>query len=137
MDFKQQLADYQQLINEELTKYLRHEPCYEQRWNEAMEYSLMAGERNLTASLVLNYFSDRIHTIGTRQYNDIIEKGIVTLDVVASFALNSHITLKLKAANLLNPAHRLVREIDDGAETVVLNEYRNGMDASFGVVFDM
>ena len=43
MDFKQQLADYQQLINNELTKYLRHEPCYEQRWNEAMEYSLMAG----------------------------------------------------------------------------------------------
>lgn len=53
MDFKQQLADYQQLINEELTKYLRHEPCYEQRWNEAMEYSLMAGGKRLRPTLVV------------------------------------------------------------------------------------
>lgn len=53
MDFKQQLADYQQLINSELTKYLRHEPCYEQRWNEAMEYSLMAGGKRLRPILVV------------------------------------------------------------------------------------
>lgn len=53
MDFKQQLADYQQLINNELTKYLRHEPCYEQRWNEAMEYSLMADGKRLRPILVV------------------------------------------------------------------------------------
>ena len=53
MDFKQQLADYRQLINNELTKYLRHEPCYEQRWNEAMEYSLMAGGKRLRPILVV------------------------------------------------------------------------------------
>ena len=53
MDFKQQLADYQQLINNELTKYLRREPCYEQRWNEAMEYSLMAGGKRLRPILVV------------------------------------------------------------------------------------
>lgn len=105
--------------------------------NLDLSYSLTAGERNLTASVVLNYFSDRVYTIGTRQYNDIIEKGLLTLDVVASFALDNHVTLKLKAANLLDPAHRLVREIGDGAETVVLNEYRNGMDASLGVAFDL
>lgn len=57
MDFKQQLADYQQLINEELTKYLRHEPCYEQRWNEAMEYSLMAGGKRLRPILVVATYS--------------------------------------------------------------------------------
>lgn len=53
MDFKQQLADYRQLINNELTKYLRHELCYEQRWNEAMEYSLMAGGKRLRPILVV------------------------------------------------------------------------------------
>ena len=53
MDFKQQLAGYQQLINNELTKYLRREPCYEQRWNEAMEYSLMAGGKRLRPILVV------------------------------------------------------------------------------------
>ena len=57
MDFKQQLADYQQLINNELTKYLRHEPCYEQRWNEAMEYSLMAGGKRLRPILVVATYS--------------------------------------------------------------------------------
>ncbi len=105
--------------------------------NLDLSYSLTAGERNLTASVVLNYFSDRVYTIGTRQYNDIIEKGLLTLDVVASFALDSHLTLKLKAANLLDPAHRLVRKIGDGAETVILNEYRNGMDVSIGIAFEL
>ena len=53
MDFKQQLAGYQRLINEELTKYLRHDDCYERRWNEAMEYSLMAGGKRLRPILMI------------------------------------------------------------------------------------
>ena len=53
MDFKQRLGEYQQLINDELTKYLRHDDCYERRWNDAMEYSLMAGGKRLRPILVV------------------------------------------------------------------------------------
>lgn len=53
MDFKQRLSEYQQLINDELAKYLRHDDCYERRWNDAMEYSLMAGGKRLRPILVV------------------------------------------------------------------------------------
>ena len=36
MEFREQLLNYQQLVNDELKKYLRHGDCYEKRWNEAM-----------------------------------------------------------------------------------------------------
>ena len=53
MEFKEQLLNYQQLVNDELKKYLRHDDCYEKRWNEAMEYSLMAGGKRLRPILLI------------------------------------------------------------------------------------
>ena len=105
--------------------------------NADLSYTLMAGERNFTASLVAAWFSDRIYTLGTRSYHDIMEEGLATLDFVASLELDSHWSLKLKAANLLNPSHRLTRRIDGMAEPLVLNEYKKGMDFSLGVSFNL
>ena len=56
---------------------------------------------------------------------------------MASLELDSHWSLKLKAANLLNPSHRLTRRIDGMAEPLVLNEYKKGMDFSLGVSFNL
>ena len=53
MDFKKQLVNYQKLINDELTKYLRRDDCPEQTLNQAMEYSLMAGGKRLRPILVV------------------------------------------------------------------------------------
>ena len=53
MEFKEQLSNYQQLVNDELKKHLRHDDCYEKRWNEAMEYSLMAGGKRLRPILMI------------------------------------------------------------------------------------
>ena len=43
MEFKENLQIYQQIINQELEKYLRKQECLEKVLNESMEYSLMAG----------------------------------------------------------------------------------------------
>ena len=53
MDFKEQLVNYQKLINDELTKYLRRDDCPEKTLNQAMEYSLMAGGKRLRPILVV------------------------------------------------------------------------------------
>ena len=53
MEFKEQLKEYQTLINNELEKYLRREKCFEQILNESMEYSLMAGGKRLRPILVI------------------------------------------------------------------------------------
>ena len=53
MDFKEQLKEYQEIVNKELEKYLRKDECPEKVLNESMEYSLMAGGKRLRPILVL------------------------------------------------------------------------------------
>lgn len=53
MEFKENLKKYQNIINEELEKYLRKEDCPEKTLNDSMEYSLMAGGKRLRPILVL------------------------------------------------------------------------------------
>ena len=53
MEFKEELKKYQQEIEQELTKYIRKQPCPERILNESMEYSLMAGGKRLRPTLTL------------------------------------------------------------------------------------
>ena len=57
MDFKNELKSYQLIINNELQKYIKKEPCLEQVLHESMEYSLMAGGKRLRPILVLATYS--------------------------------------------------------------------------------
>ena len=53
MEFKEKLKKYQDVVNNELEKYLRKEECPEKVLNNSMEYSLMAGGKRLRPILVL------------------------------------------------------------------------------------
>ena len=53
MDFKKKLKQYQELINEELSKYIETRKCPEEMLNRSMEYSLMAGGKRLRPILVI------------------------------------------------------------------------------------
>ena len=56
MDFKQQLKEYQEIINDELEKYLRRNECPEKVLNQSMEYSLMAGGKRLRPILMIDVY---------------------------------------------------------------------------------
>ena len=53
MEFKEQLKEYQEIINKELKKYLRKEEVPEKILNSSMEYSLMAGGKRIRPILVM------------------------------------------------------------------------------------
>ena len=53
MEFKEKLKKYQDIINNELKKYLKEENDPEKVLNNSMEYSLMAGGKRLRPILVL------------------------------------------------------------------------------------
>lgn len=53
VDFKEELKKYQQQVNQELEKHIRKQKCAEERLNQSMEYSLMAGGKRLRPILVL------------------------------------------------------------------------------------
>lgn len=103
--------------------------------NFDLSYNYAKKEKNFVGSLIFNYFSDRIHTIGARGYKDIIEGSVPTLDFASSYSFNKHFSLKLKAANLLNATYRLSRESDAPNEKVVLNEFKKGLNISLGVSY--
>ncbi|MDR1678472.1 MAG: TonB-dependent receptor [Prevotellaceae bacterium] len=104
--------------------------------NVDISYNYTKKDRNLVATLVFNYFSNRIHTLGAMGYKDIIEKGVPTLDFSASYKFNKHFTLKAKASNLLNASYRLVRESSSG-ENITLNEFKKGQHISLGINYEL
>ena len=57
MNFKEELTEYQEIINLELEKHIRKEQCLEKVLNESVEYSLMAGGKRLRPILVLATYS--------------------------------------------------------------------------------
>ena len=105
--------------------------------NADLTYLYRNGGNSFTGALVFNYFSDRIYTIGTEGYQDIIENGIPTLDFVASTQLGKHFSINLKARNLLNAAHQLTRKGNATNDEVVLSKYKKGMDFSIGLSYNL
>ena len=114
--------------------------------NADLTYTWASGERSVTAALVFNYFSDRLYAIGMEDYQDVMEEGIATLDLVASAKITRRLSLSFKAKNLLNPTHRLTRKAtlkerdSEGnyqytgtGDKLVMNSYRNAVDLSLGL----
>lgn len=96
-------------------------------------HTLTKGERSFVNTLVLNYVSDRIYTIGTQGYQDIMERGVVTFDIVSQTKLNKCLSLSLKAHNLLNPSYKLSRKANESGEEMTLGDYKKGISISLGV----
>lgn len=101
--------------------------------NFDLSHTLSKGERSFINTLVFNYVSDKIYTIGTQGYQDIMERGMMTLDFVSQAKLNKHLALTLKARNLLNPSFKLSRKANEGGEKIVLSDYKKGINISLGV----
>ncbi len=53
MNFKEELENYQQTINQGIEKYLRKQKCKEEVLNQSMEYTLMGGGKRLRPILIL------------------------------------------------------------------------------------
>lgn len=104
--------------------------------NADVSYSLSNGDKKLSTSLVLNYTSDKMYTLGTNGYENIVEKGVPILDFVASAKLNKHWGLKAKAANLLNPTFNLSRNASNTENSVILLDYKKGAVFSAGITYE-
>lgn len=81
MELKEQLKDYQEIINKELEKYLIREEVPEKILNNSMEYSLMAGGKRIRPILVMATY---------KIFNENIEKCMpyaVAIEMVHNFSL--------------------------------------------------
>ena len=102
--------------------------------NADISYLFNQDKWNWTSTVVINYFSDRIYSIGTRGFKDVIEKGIPTLDFISKATIHKNWSIDLKIRNLLNPYVKLERE-SDSQSNITLASYRRGMDMSLGLSY--
>ena len=101
--------------------------------NFDVNYNTYIGDNNLNTALVLNYFTERVFSVGTRGFANIKEIGVPTLDLVSSIDVGENGKISLKAKNLLNPEYKLER--DGGGQDIVLSEYKRGLDISLGYTY--
>lgn len=81
MEFKQQLNNYQEIVNNELEKYLRKDECPEKVLNQSMEYSLMAGGKRLRPILMLD-----VYKIFNENYKECLPYA-VAMEMIHNFSL--------------------------------------------------
>ncbi|HCE48400.1 MAG TPA: hypothetical protein DEQ84_07105, partial [Prevotellaceae bacterium] len=103
--------------------------------NLDISHQLKGSNKSLTNTLVLNYSSDKVYTIGTQGYQDIMEEGFMTLDLISQAKLNKHLSMNLKLRNLLNPSYKLVRKANGDGREIVLGDYKKGLDISLGISY--
>lgn len=104
-------------------------------FNFDLTYDLSAKNTSFTNAFTLSYVSDKIHSIGVGGFNNVIEKAAPVLNFTSAYSAGKHLTLKLKAKNLLDPSFELTRKINTTGEVKVLNSYKKGMDISLGISY--
>ena len=105
--------------------------------NADITHNLTVNHFKMTNTLVLNYLSDKVHTIGSRGYTNLIEESISTLDFVSLININKHFGIQIKAKNLLNPEYKLTREgaSDGNKQGVIIHSYKKGMIFDCGITY--
>lgn len=101
--------------------------------NADLNYNYSNEKRSLTSTLVLNYFYDKIYSIGTSTNQNIIEKGVPTLDLVNKFDfVKNKLGVYLNVQNILNPDFKLTKEyLNNGnPATANIGQYKKGLTTS-------
>ena len=115
------------------------------------------GSNGIEGSISANYKSDNIYALGAPRdqadrginYNDqIIEKGLVTLDAVLSKQIGEHFKMKAVFKNLLNPTYRQTQNLGIiekdlvtgknllvGEQNLTIDSFKKGIDMNIGISY--
>ena len=81
MNFKEELKKYQDIVEDELKKYIKDKDCPESKLNESMEYSLISGGKRLRPILILATYN-----LFKNDYNTCMPYA-VAIEMVHNFSL--------------------------------------------------
>ena len=86
------------------------------------------------ATVVVNYFHDRLYAIGAQTAGNAYEKGVATLDIITRHTLTKNWSISANLRNLLNPDIERYQEFP--GQNKVISTFKKGIDASLGVNFN-
>ncbi|XCF06979.1 TonB-dependent receptor [Tamlana crocina] len=102
--------------------------------NADVSYRFELNDKETVSTLVFNYQSDKVYSIGTNFKENIIEKGVPLLDFVFSHKFNKNLGAKFNVKNILNPSFDRYRDIP---EKLTMNTYKRGTSFSVGISYDL
>ncbi|QBQ40264.1 TonB-dependent receptor [Sphingobacterium psychroaquaticum] len=103
--------------------------------NADLSYSKkFTNERSITATLLYNYYSDKLFAIGVNGLGDQVDRGLGTMDFVLKSKLSKRIGLDLSARNILNPEFQRWQE--DAVPVKVLS-YKRGANFSLSLKYQL
>jgi hypothetical protein len=108
--------------------------------NSDLSYNYNTGKKSLTSTIVLNYFYDKIYSIGTSTNENIVEKGVPTLDFVNKFELiKNKLGINFSLKNILNPDFRLTKKFINNGEAgeATVGQYKKGVFTSLGIYWNL
>ena len=92
-------------------------------------------ESDLTLALVYNVQGPRIETVGIYGTGNIKQQTLHTMDFIASYAINKHLSLRLQMKDLLNSTIRFKQELPATGQKVEVESFRPGTSAEIGVSY--
>ncbi|APD07518.1 hypothetical protein UJ101_02014 [Flavobacteriaceae bacterium UJ101] len=98
--------------------------------NADLNYETTWGILKPTFTVVMNYFSDRIYSLGSGQLGNKMEKAVPTLDFVMRSKIGEKAEVSLRALNILDPSIEIYREGENA--DITLSEYKNGIEIGLG-----
>lgn len=93
----------------------------------------LANGRNISGTVVYNYYSDKLYAIGTQGKGSIVDLGVSSLDFVLRSKVSNRIGLDFVARNLLNPAYQR-EQLNDNGHVLVMS-YTKGFAFSLGIKY--
>ncbi len=102
--------------------------------NADLSYKFNLNDRVTTSTLVFNYQSDKVYTIGANFKENIVEKAVPLLDFVFKHSFNEKLSLKFNAKNILNPRFERFRDVP---QELTRSSYRKGTTLSVGVNYSL
>lgn len=101
--------------------------------NSDLTFNYDKNDFGLTSSLVGNFFSNRIYSLGTAGNENLVEQSRISLDFVNTINFNKHFSLDLKARNLLDPNYEITQEVMGNDLNV--SSYKRGLTISAGLSY--
>ena len=92
-------------------------------------------ESDLTLALVYNVQGPRIETVGIYGTGNIKQQTLHTMDFIASYAINKHLSLRRQMKDLLNSTIRFKQELPATGQKVEVESFRPGTSAEIGVSY--
>lgn len=101
--------------------------------NTDITYNFESTDFKITSSIVGNYFSDRIFSLGTAGNANFVEQSRITLDFINKVELNKHLSLSFNIKNIIDPRYEITQDIL--GEDLPISTYRRGINSSLGVSY--